>query len=133
MDLPLRSFACMECIGCLRFAKLDQSYCEHNLFTHSWINARCCIVIVVLLLEDLIRVVMIYFASEDPGSMFFELLAVEDPSKPAIPAWEAEVGSRYALVVTTYGGLCRCQLGDIVRVHAMYGKMPIVSVELRAN
>ena len=66
--------------------------------------------------------------AEDPGSMFFELISCEDESKPAIPAWEAEIGSSYHLIVTSYGGLCRCRIGDTVLVHAMYGKMPIVSV-----
>ena len=46
-----------------------------------------------------------------------------------IPAWEAVVGQEYDLLVTTHSGLCRCRLGDRVRVHAMFGKMPIVSVE----
>eukprot|EP00438_Fugacium_kawagutii_P023513 Skav202875 [mRNA] locus=scaffold3541:188376:189425:- [translate_table: standard] len=56
--------------------------------------------------------------------MFFELLP-KDSTTP-IPAWEAQVGGYYELVVTSYSGLCRCRLGDMVKVHAMYGKMPIV-------
>ena len=69
--------------------------------------------------------------SKDPGSMFFELLPKGSSSKFAIPAWEAEVGACYELVVTSSGGLCRCKIGDTILVHAMYGKMPIVSLEKR--
>ena len=69
--------------------------------------------------------------SKDPGSMFFELLPKGSSSKFAIPAWEAEVGACYELVVTSASGLCRCKIGDTVLVHAMYGKMPIVSLEKR--
>ncbi|CAL1154997.1 unnamed protein product, partial [Cladocopium goreaui] len=67
----------------------------------------------------------------DPGSMFFELIPSNSSRgmASAIPAWEAEVGSRYELLVTSYSGLCRCRTGDTVRVHAMYGKMPVVSLE----
>jgi len=63
--------------------------------------------------------------------MFFELIPSNSSRgmASAIPAWEAEVGSRYELLVTSYSGLCRCRTGDAVRVHAMYGKMPVVSLE----
>ncbi|CAE7526826.1 GH3.2 [Symbiodinium sp. CCMP2456] len=67
----------------------------------------------------------------DPGSMFFELApAGSHDVHPdmVIPAWEAVVGQEYDLLVTTHSGLCRCRLGDRVRVHAMFGQMPIVSV-----
>ena len=63
--------------------------------------------------------------------MFFELVpAGSHDVHPdmVIPAWEAVVGQEYDLLVTTHSGLCRCRLGDRVRVHAMFGKMPIVSV-----
>eukprot|EP00930_Biecheleria_cincta_P059650 TRINITY_DN45362_c0_g1_i1.p1 TRINITY_DN45362_c0_g1~~TRINITY_DN45362_c0_g1_i1.p1 ORF type:complete len:626 (+),score=80.42 TRINITY_DN45362_c0_g1_i1:36-1880(+) len=74
----------------------------------------------------------------DPGSMFFELLplryrAVESPPCDApIPAWEGKVGEAYEIIVTTRGGLCRYRLGDVVKVVAMFGQMPIVSVEERS-
>lgn len=65
--------------------------------------------------------------------MFFELIPSNSRGMAsmasAIPAWEAEVGGRYELLVTSYSGLCRCRTGDTVRVHAMYGKMPVVSLE----
>eukprot|EP00435_Cladocopium_sp_Y103_P034479 s143_g8.t3 len=62
----------------------------------------------------------------DPGSMFFELIPSNSTCgmASAIPAWEAEVGGRYELLVTSYSGLCRCRTGDTLLVHAMYGKMP---------
>ncbi|CAJ1375902.1 unnamed protein product [Effrenium voratum] len=65
----------------------------------------------------------------DPGSAFFELLPpeAEADSRP-IPAWEAQVGACYELVVTNRS-LCRCRLGEVLRVHAMFGKMPVVSLE----
>jgi len=74
----------------------------------------------------------------DPQSMFFELLpvsyrSVENPPADApIPAWEAQVGESYEIIVTTRGGFCRYRLGDIVRVVAMFGKMPVIAVEERA-
>eukprot|EP00434_Breviolum_minutum_P028838 symbB.v1.2.025507.t1/scaffold2452.1/size150514/8 len=43
----------------------------------------------------------------DPGSMFFELLPKGSSSKFAIPAWEAEVGACYELVVTSSGPLAK--------------------------
>ena len=69
------------------------------------------------------------FLSQDPGSAFFELLPpeAEADSRP-IPAWEAQVGACYELVVTNRS-LCRCRLGEVLRVHAMFGKMPVVSLE----
>ena len=62
--------------------------------------------------------------------MFFELAppGSENPSD-VIPAWEAVVGQSYDLLVTNHGGLCRCRVGETVQVRAMFGKMPIVSVE----
>ncbi|CAE8604015.1 unnamed protein product, partial [Polarella glacialis] len=75
----------------------------------------------------------------DAGSMFFELLperfrGLEDvPADAPIPAWEAKVGEAYEVVITTRGGLCRYRLGDIVRVHARFGQMPVVSVEERSQ
>mmetsp|Transcript_117155 Transcript_117155/g.343196 ORF Transcript_117155/g.343196 Transcript_117155/m.343196 type:complete len:619 (-) Transcript_117155:34-1890(-) len=74
----------------------------------------------------------------DPGSMVFELLPAQwrDSAKPPadapVPAWEAAVGEAYEVLVTTRGGLCRYRLGDIVRVVARFGQMPVVTVEERS-
>eukprot|EP00927_Polykrikos_kofoidii_P024039 TRINITY_DN21940_c0_g1_i1.p1 TRINITY_DN21940_c0_g1~~TRINITY_DN21940_c0_g1_i1.p1 ORF type:complete len:771 (-),score=148.61 TRINITY_DN21940_c0_g1_i1:237-2522(-) len=74
----------------------------------------------------------------DPGSMVFELLPVEwrdvdqPPRDATVLPWEADVGQTYEIVITTRGGLCRYRLGDIVRVHGLFGQMPIVSIEERA-
>lgn len=75
----------------------------------------------------------------DPGSMVFELLPVEwresssPPNDAPIFPWEADIGQAYEVIVTTRGGLCRYRLGDIVRVLAKCGQMPIVAVEERAS
>jgi len=75
----------------------------------------------------------------DPGSMVFELLPEEwrwtknPPASATIFPWDAVVGHRYELVITTKAGLCRYRLGDVVHVHGMFGQMPLVSVEGRAT
>merc|ERR1711953_282854 len=74
----------------------------------------------------------------DPGSVVFELLPsnwfdVDAPPHDAtVLPWEAELGRSYELVVTTRGGLCRCRLGDRVRVEGILGQMPIISVQEQA-
>mmetsp|Transcript_57231 Transcript_57231/g.100201 ORF Transcript_57231/g.100201 Transcript_57231/m.100201 type:complete len:667 (+) Transcript_57231:110-2110(+) len=75
----------------------------------------------------------------DAGSVVFELLPVQwrdcdaPPSDAAVLPWEAEIGQAYEMIITTRGGLCRYRLGDIVRVHARIGQMPVVTVEERAT
>ena len=64
--------------------------------------------------------------------MFFEFAPTGNDNPvldQVIPAWEAAVGQRYDILVTTPNGLCRCRLGETIKVHAMFGKMPVVSVE----
>ncbi|CAK0895217.1 unnamed protein product [Prorocentrum cordatum] len=71
----------------------------------------------------------------DPRGAFVELLPLRwrgverPPSDAPVPSWEAEVGEAYEMLVTTREGLCRCRLGDVVRVRGRLGRMPLVSVE----
>jgi hypothetical protein len=57
------------------------------------------------------------------GGHLLEFLPVEGDG-PARMAWEVEPGAEYRLVVTTEAGLCRYDLGDVVRVTGWCGRAP---------
>jgi len=72
-----------------------------------------------------------------PALAYIELLPVEvmdDPQARPIPAWEAEPGRSYEVVITTWDGLVRYRLHDIVRVVEIYGETPVIEfVERRGQ
>ncbi len=64
-----------------------------------------------------------------PQQAYIELLPVEemdDPAAQPIPAWEAEPGRSYEVIITTMGGFMRYRLHDIVRVVEFYGQNPVI-------
>jgi len=64
-----------------------------------------------------------------PVLNYVELLPVEaaaDPQCLPIPAWQAEPGRKYEVVVTTFDGLVRYRLQDIVRVIGFEGQTPVI-------
>lgn len=46
---------------------------------------------------------------------FYEFIATDDDSQTPIPLWETQVGTNYAMLITTSCGLWRYQLGDTIR------------------
>jgi hypothetical protein len=67
-----------------------------------------------------------------PESAFFEFVPV-DAEGTTLCAWELTVGESYRVIVTTYGGLYRYDLGDVVRVERMLEAMPLLSFLHRAG
>jgi hypothetical protein len=64
-----------------------------------------------------------------PDPSYLELLPEEqmdDPQARPIPAWQAETGSSYEVIVTTLSGFLRYRLHDIVRVADFVGQTPII-------
>jgi len=64
-----------------------------------------------------------------PALSYTELLPTEsmdDPGAKPIAAWEAEPGRDYEVVITTWGGLVRYRLNDVVRVVEFHGETPVV-------
>jgi len=64
-----------------------------------------------------------------PTLAYIELLPVEqldDPQARPIPAWRAEPGQSYEVVITTWDGLVRYRLHDIIRVVEFYGQTPVI-------
>ena len=72
-----------------------------------------------------------------PGLSYIELLPaaeVDDPLALPIPAWQAEPGCSYEVVVTTLAGFTRYRLNDIVRVVEFCGQTPVIEfVERRGQ
>jgi hypothetical protein len=64
-----------------------------------------------------------------PTRSYIELLPAEimdDPLARPIPAWQAEPGCCYEVIVTTLTGFTRYQLNDIVRVVEFCGQTPVI-------
>ena len=64
-----------------------------------------------------------------PNMAYTELLPIEeidDPQARPIPAWQAEPGRSYEIVITTLAGFVRYRLYDIVRVLEFCGQNPVI-------
>jgi len=64
-----------------------------------------------------------------PALAYIEFLPVEemdDPQARPIPAWTAEPGQSYEVVITTWDGFVRYRLHDIVRVVEFHGQTPVI-------
>ena len=71
-----------------------------------------------------------------PDSAYYEFLPEEhtiEPEKWVKRSSEAEIGQNYELVLTTFNGLYRYMLGDIVKVTGFYGEAPIIRFLYRRN
>lgn len=72
-----------------------------------------------------------------PALSYIELLPVEvadDSNARPLPAWQAEPGRSYEVVVTTWDGLVRYRLQDIVRIVRFEGQTPVIEfVERRGQ
>jgi len=75
-----------------------------------------------------------------PESAFFEFVPMNESGDAApeaelttLCAWELSEGESYRVIVTTYGGLYRYDLGDVVRVERMFDGAPLLSFLHRAG
>jgi GH3 auxin-responsive promoter len=68
-----------------------------------------------------------------PESAFFEFVPIDGPSDISLCAWELSEGESYRVIVTTFGGLYRYDLGDVVRVERILHAMPVLSFLHRAG
>lgn len=59
------------------------------------------------------------------NSHFFEFIAEDDPSVIK-PSWEVEKGRRYYLVITTFNGLYRYNMEDLVEVTGFWHQAPVI-------
>ncbi|KAI9113454.1 hypothetical protein K1719_015381 [Acacia pycnantha] len=61
-----------------------------------------------------------------PNMGYFEFLPLDDSSSSPDPAdlADVEVGKEYEVVVTTYAGLCRYRVGDVLRVTGFHNSAP---------
>jgi len=60
-------------------------------------------------------------------SAFFEFIEAKDPHKKIILAHQLQVGKKYSVIMTTFGGLFRYPLNDIVKVECFWNKLPCFS------
>ncbi|KAM0011913.1 putative GH3 family protein [Helianthus debilis subsp. tardiflorus] len=73
-----------------------------------------------------------------PNMAYFEFLP-HDPNSPTVTSDKlvdlvnVEVGKEYELVITTYAGLCRYRVGDILRVTGFHNSAPQFSFIRRKN
>ncbi|KAM7265365.1 hypothetical protein ACFE04_003048 [Oxalis oulophora] len=61
-----------------------------------------------------------------PNMAYFEFIPHETSSNPQrlVDLANVEVGKEYELVISTYSGLCRYRVGDILKVTGFYNKAP---------
>lgn len=64
------------------------------------------------------------FGAVAPFAMVYEFLSLEDDK--CYWSWEVEKGKYYELVITTYSGLYRYRLGDIVEIGGFVGQTPLI-------
>lgn len=72
-----------------------------------------------------------------PTAAYYEFVPLGETDQPdarPLPLDQAEVGQDYEIVLTTYAGLTRYRLGDVVRVVDRYGEAPMLEfVERRGQ
>ncbi|KAE8665950.1 putative indole-3-acetic acid-amido synthetase GH3.8 [Hibiscus syriacus] len=59
-----------------------------------------------------------------PNMAYFEFLPLESPASGLVDLSDVEVGKEYELIVTTYAGLYRYRVGDILRVTGFHNAAP---------
>ncbi|CAN6448711.1 unnamed protein product [Victoria cruziana] len=59
-----------------------------------------------------------------PNLAYFEFLPMESPESELVKLADVEMGKEYEAVVTTYSGLYRYKVGDILRVTGFYNRAP---------
>ncbi|MBF0546302.1 MAG: GH3 auxin-responsive promoter family protein [Candidatus Riflebacteria bacterium] len=61
------------------------------------------------------------------NSAFFEFEEGSEGIGEILPAWEVEEGKFYRMLITTFGGLYRYRLNDIVKVEGFWRNLPMLS------
>ncbi|CAN6373983.1 unnamed protein product [Urochloa humidicola] len=64
---------------------------------------------------------------------YFEFLPMEDDTRQLVELARVETGREYELVVTTYAGLCRYRIGDVLRVTGFHNTAPEFRFTRRRN
>ena len=124
-----------------------RDYWPNLRLLHTWTNGNCALVVPRLApwFGDVPVLDFGYIASEitatdliDPataGSIlqvrnaFYEFKreeVIDDPAAPFLLAHELEVGGRYYIYVTTFGGLYRYDMNDVLEVVGHFHQAPIV-------
>ncbi|KAJ8638395.1 hypothetical protein MRB53_012662 [Persea americana] len=70
---------------------------------------------------------------EDEDSTSDSSLCMRDPPPHLVDLADVELGREYELVITTYSGLCRYRVGDILRVAGFYNSAPQFRFVRRKN
>ena len=70
-----------------------------------------------------------------PDVCFFEFIPEEQISDPKdfLTVREIKQGNRYELVITTFSGLYRCRIGDVVEVTGFFDAAPVVRICYRKD
>lgn len=71
-----------------------------------------------------------------PDTVFYEFIPIEEFNKNSpktLSADELEIGKNYELIITTYTGLYRYRLGDVIKVVDFYNNSPEVEFLYRRN
>ncbi|KAL0726396.1 hypothetical protein Bca4012_022489 [Brassica carinata] len=69
-----------------------------------------------------------------PNMSYFEFIPIDEGNDDAIvDLADVKLGSYYELVVTTYSGLHRCKLGDVLQVTGFYNSAPQFKFVRRQN
>jgi hypothetical protein len=138
----------LEAIASAKGGFRPAGYWPNLKLVHTWTNGNCALVLPKLKVwfeEETPVLDFGYIASEitaadliDPatnGSLlallsgFYEFSPVEDvdaPDKRFLMAHELEIGSRYYIYVTTFSGLFRYDMNDIVEVVGVHNRAPIL-------
>lgn len=66
-----------------------------------------------------------------PGAAYFEFLPLDDAVSRPLKIADVHVGECYELVVTTFAGLYRYRLGDVVRICDRIGDTPVFEFDHR--
>ena len=67
----------------------------------------------------------------DMTSCFVEFVPIDGPSAEPVFAGNVEVGKEYTLLLTTFSGLYRYRLDDVVKIHDLVDYIPTFSIEYR--
>ncbi len=68
-----------------------------------------------------------------PGSAYYEFMKEDGDGKKTCTVDELEAGESYELIITTFSGLYRYAMGDIINVADFCGSIPIVRFKYRRN
>ncbi|KAL4354974.1 hypothetical protein GQ457_06G035520 [Hibiscus cannabinus] len=68
-----------------------------------------------------------------PNMAYFEFLPHESSASRFVDLADVEIGKEYELIITTYAGLCRYRVGDILRVTGFHNSAPQFRFVRRKN